>query len=53
MTANATNFQRMVFVNEYVEMFLDDWNCKFDNEDGSTAPFSALVAEAVSVRLED
>jgi len=32
---------------EYVDLFVDTWNCQIDHEDGSTAPFSSLALEEV------
>jgi hypothetical protein len=29
----------------YIGIFIDVWNCRLDEEDGSTAPFSAHAAE--------
>lgn len=34
-------------IDKYVELYIDLWGCKFDYEDGSTAPFSTLAIEEV------
>lgn len=33
------------FINIYVEILCDEWHIRIDHEDGSTAPFTTLVAE--------
>lgn len=35
----------LAWICAYISVFVDGWGCKMDNEDGSTAPFSALAAE--------
>lgn len=35
--------QEIVF--NFVDLFYDQWMCKIDHEDGSTAPFTSLALE--------
>lgn len=32
----------------YIGKFVDDWGCKIDHEDGSTAPFSSIALQEIS-----
>lgn len=44
-------YNRNSIINEYIELFVDIWNCKIDHEDGSTAPFSSIAMEVACSRL--
>lgn len=34
----------LAFIDAYIGVFVDSWGCRLDQEDGSTAPFSAMAA---------
>ena len=43
----------LAFIDAYIGVFVDAWGCRLDQEDGSTAPFSAVAArEAEGVSEE-
>lgn len=44
-------YNRFDIIDEYVNVFVDIWNCKIDHEDGSTAPFSSIAMEVACSRL--
>jgi dihydropteroate synthase len=35
------------FIDHYVSILVDVWGIRIDHEDGSTAPFTAIIAELV------
>lgn len=41
----------MEIINEYIGVFVDEWCCSIDHEDGSTAPFSSVALEEACFRL--
>ncbi len=44
------------FIDAYIGVYVDHWGCRLDQDDASTAPFSALavpVADAVSDETDD
>lgn len=42
----------LAFIGAYIEIFVNEWGCRLDHEDGSTAPFSTLAALAASSLIE-
>lgn len=47
----AVEYDRSDIIDEYIDVFVDIWNCKIDHEDGSTAPFSSIAMEDACSRL--
>lgn len=43
----------LAWIDAFISIFVDDWGCRLDHEDGSTAPFSAIAAlEADALEAE-
>lgn len=47
----AVEYDRLDIIDEYINVFVDIWNCKIDHEDGSTAPFSSIAMEVACSQL--
>lgn len=43
----------LAFIDALIGVFVDEWGCRLDYEDGHTAPFSSLAAEVADALLNE